>query len=240
MLITTVYETRKNNTLLMIKFYENRRSFAEKIDIDYNLLNQYLGNKKPKNIGDKLAQKITSAHRVPDGWLDHPQDESTIKNIIESQNPPSGDSLIPIDQKNIVNHPSIDKSDQLRMIGLTNILKMSRGEKLEVSANTEEVKNIHIPQGIKNPIAYIIKGLGFAKPYRNGYILICEYTGMPIAGEEVMIFCKNGTIYAGEYLFEQDILISIESVTGEKENILKSDIARISPIKVFVSPSQLL
>lgn len=238
-MLTTVYETRKNNLLLMLKYYKSRRSFAEKINIEYNLLNQYLGQKKPKNIGDKLAAKITEAHHLPNGWLDHPQDELTIKSIVESQSTTTCVATLQGDHNKSSNHPSIEQSDQLRMIGLTNILRMTKGEKLEVSANTQEIKNIHIPLGVQNPVAYLIKGLGYAKPYKNGYAIICEYTGIAIPGEEVLIFCKNGEIFAGEYLFEQDILISIDSVTGEKENILKENIVRISPVKYFISPSQI-
>lgn len=238
-MLTTVYETRKNNLLIMLDQYESRRVFAEKICIEYNLLNQYLGQKKPKNIGDKLAAKITDAHNLPTGWLDHPQDVLTIKNIVESQSTTNSVAQHQGDQIKSSNHPSIEESDQIKMIGLTNILRMTKGEKLEVSANTEEIKNIPIPLGVKNPAAYLIKGLGYAKPYKNGYVIICEYTGIAIPGEEVLIFCKDGKIYAGEYLFEQDILISIDSITGEKDNILKENIARISPIKYFISPSQI-
>ncbi len=118
-------------------------------------------------------------------------------------------------------------------------VKDVKGEKLEVNDNIEEIKNIHIPAGINNPIAYLIKGTGFSKPYKNGYAVICEFTGTPVAGEEVLIFCKDGKIYAGEFLFEQDILVSIESVDGDKENILKENISRTSPVKMFISPSQI-
>ena len=49
----TVYETRKNNLLNMLEFYENRRAFCEKLGVEYNHLNQYLGKNSKKNIGDK-------------------------------------------------------------------------------------------------------------------------------------------------------------------------------------------
>lgn len=235
----TVYETRRNNLLAMLSFYESRKAFCEKLGIEYNHLNQYLGKKSQKNIGDKFAAKVTEAHQLPLGWLDHPQDSLTIKNIVQSQQTTSNVALDQQNQNKPENHPSIDVKDGLRIVGLSTILKMSTGEDLEVSSNTEEIKNIHIPAGISNPIAYLIKGLGFAKPYKNGYVIVCEYTGEAIPGEEVLIFCKDGKIYAGEYLFEQDILITIDSVDGKRDSILKSDIARISPIKMFISPSQI-
>ena len=80
--------------------------------------------------------------------------------------------------------------------------------------NIEEVKNINLPAGINNPIAYLIRGTGFSKPYRNGYAIVCEFAGIPIPGEEVLIFCKDGSIYAGEFQREEDILISIDSYSA--------------------------
>lgn len=232
----TVYEIRKNNLLEILEQYESRKAFCEKLGIEYNHLNQYLGKKSQKNIGDKFAAKVTEAHKLPIGWLDHPHDKLAIKNIVQSQE--ATNTVVQL--REIENHPSIDQSNTLKMVSLANILKMSKGEDLEISANTEEVKNIHVPSNMINPIAYLIKGKGFAKPYRNGYVVICEYTGQPIAGEEVLIFCKDGTIFAGEYLFEQQGLIKIDSVDGVIETLDQKDITRTSPVKMFISPSQLI
>jgi hypothetical protein len=58
---------------------------CEKLGIEYNHLNQYLGKKSQKNIGDKFAAKVTEAHKLPIGWLDHPHDKLAIKNIVQSQ-----------------------------------------------------------------------------------------------------------------------------------------------------------
>lgn len=235
----TVYEIRKSNLLTILEFYENRRAFCEKLGIEYNHLNQYLGKKSKKNIGDKFAEKITYAHNLPVGWLDHPHDRLTIKNIINS-NVTTKYVASELEKTNkSINHPSIDESDMLRIAPLTKILKMSKGEELAEIDNIEEIKNINIPKGILNPIAYLIRGTGFSKPYRNGYAVICEFSGNPIPGEEVLIFCKDDSIYAGEFLREEDILINIDSVDGSNERILKERIARISPIKMFISPSQI-
>lgn len=235
----TVYEIRKSNLLEILEQFGSRKAFCERLGIEYNLLNQYLGKKSQKNIGDKFAARVTESLNVPTGWLDHPHDKLAIKNIIQSQ--VATDSVVHLSKTTdkVENHPSIDQSNALRMVSLSNILKMSKGENLELSANTEEIKNIHVPVGMINPIAYLIKGTGFAKPYRNGYAVVCEYTGQPIAGEEVLIFCKNGSIYAGEYLFEQDGLVKIDSVEGALETLQKDSIDRISPVKMFISPSQI-
>lgn len=235
----TVYETRKDNLLKMLEFYESRRAFCEKLGVEYNHLNQYLGKNSKKNIGDKFAEKITSAHNLPLGWLDHPQDIPTIKNIVGSQ---QTTSVVAVGEKNknkSTNHPRFDESSVLRIVPLKNILKMSKGEELAVIDNIEVVKDVNIPAGIHNPIAYLIRGTGFSKPYRNGYAVVCEFSGTPVPGEEVLVFCKDDSIYAGEFLREEDILISIDSVDGSNDRILKEHIARISPVKMFISPSQI-
>lgn len=235
----TVYETRKDNLIKMLEFYESRKAFCEKLGVEYNHLNQYLGKNSKKNIGDKFAEKITSAHNLPAGWLDHPQDKLTIKHVVESQ---QTTGVVAADENNknkSTNHPSIDQNDVLRIVPIEKTLKMSKGEELAVIDNIEVIKNIHIPAGLISPIAYLIRGTGFSKPYRNGYALVCEYSGKPVPGEEVLVFCKDDSIYAGEFLREEDILISIDSVDGSNDRILKENIARISPVKMFISPSQI-
>ena len=235
----TVYEIRKINTELMIQHSQSRRAFAQKIGIEYNLLNQYLSKKNPKNIGDKLALKITESHQLQTGWLDNIHDESAVSNIILNDTATHFDATKD-DISNISeNHPSIDQNYAVKSIALLNNLILNKGENLEVSKNVEEAVNVYAPPGLINPIAYRIKGTGYSKPYRNGYVVICEFAGEPVSGEEVLIFCKEGKIYAGEFLYQQDILFSIESITGEKDEILKENVSRVSPVKAFISPSQL-
>ena len=235
----TVYEIRKINTVQMIEFSGSRRAFAAKIGMEYNLLNQYMSSKNPKNIGDKIAKKITSAHNLPDGWLDHEHDPLAIKNALKSEITTIYDASISKSENIYINHPSTNQNNIVKSIPILNYLIMKRGEKLEVSEDVEETLNVFVPPGIVNPIAYQIKGTGYAKPYRNGCAVICEFSGTPIAGEDLLIFCKDGRIYIGEFLYQQDILIVISSITGENDEILKEDIARISPVKAFIMQSQI-
>lgn len=156
-MLTDVYETRKNNILLMMKQFPTRKDFVSKIDIDYNLFNQYIGPKSKKNIGDKLALKITESFHLPKGWLDHPQDAATIKSIINSQESFEF-SLSDTNQKVELNHTSNLSNNQFRMFALRNILKISKGEDLEVTTDLEEKRAVEVPQSIKNPMTYLIKG----------------------------------------------------------------------------------
>ncbi|WP_049044183.1 hypothetical protein [Acinetobacter bereziniae] len=235
----TVYEIRKKNVESMIEYSSSRRAFAQKIGIEYNLLNQYMSKRNPKNIGDKLALKITAAHQLPEGWLDHEHDQSAIKNMVNSQSTSNDDVKNTINTDLLENHPSANQNFAVKSIPILNFLRTNKGEELEVSKDVIETANVYVPPSIINPIAYQIRGTGYGKPYRNGYVVVCEFKGEPISGEDVLIFCKDGTIYAGEFLYQQDILISINSIDGEKDEILKENIDRISPVKLFISQSQI-
>lgn len=235
----TVYDIRRKNVESLVKHSSSRKAFCEKVDIEYNLLNQYMSKKNPKNIGDKLVLKITTAFSLPDGWLDHVQDENALKNIVLVSSASNDDASILENLSSEENHPSFDLNFAVKSIPILNFLKMNKGEKLEVTDAIEESINIYVPPNIINPTAYQIRGTGFNKPYRNGYVIVCEFNGTPVPGEDVLIFCKNGSIFAGEFLYSQDILISIESIDGKKDEILKENIDRISPVKIFMAPSQI-
>ncbi|MDQ9037660.1 hypothetical protein RFH07_13735 [Acinetobacter seifertii] len=235
-IVSDVYQTRKRNLLLLIKYSSSRSDFADLIGSGYNNLNQYLSQKNPKPIGSKYAEKITNALKLPYGWLDSPQDENTVKVIMKAHNTSGYDASTQNNQKNVDDLSSANQNNPLKMIPLMNILKISKGENLEVTENIDETKNVYAPPGIVNPIAYLIKGTGYSKPYRNGYTIICEFSGTASSGAETLIFTKDDKIFAGEFLYEQDILIAIDSIDGEKINILKENIARISPIKAFLAP----
>lgn len=235
-ILSDVYQTRKRNLLLLIKYSSSRGDFADLVGSGYNNLNQYLSQKNPKQIGSKFAEKVTTALKLPHGWLDSPQDESTVKVIMKSLSTTGNDVQHQQNQKIDDQAASLNQNNPLKMIPLMNILKISKGENLEVTENIDETKNVYAPPGIVNPIAYLIKGTGYSKPYRNGYTIICEFSGAASSGAETLIFTKDEKIFAGEFLYEQDILIAIDSIDGEKINILKENIARISPIKAFLAP----
>ncbi|WP_336916618.1 hypothetical protein [Acinetobacter modestus] len=231
-----VYQTRKKNLLLLVKNSPSRTEFADLIDSGYNNLNQYLAANKPKRIGSQFAEKVNEKLLLPHGWLDTPHDENEIKIIITRMFTTSTDVNIQKNQRNEDLTSSKNQSNLLKIIPLGKILKIVKGENLEVTDNLEVTKNIYAPAEIINPIAYLLKGTGYSKPYRNGYIFICEFSGKPAPGGETLIFTKDEKIYAGEFLYEQDILISIESADGEKINISKNDIDRISPIRAILLP----
>lgn len=79
--LKTIHEIRLSNTRKLMKESGlNRTEFAEKIDMSYNLLSQYVGKNPTKNIGDDTAEKIEKAFNKPKGYLDQSDSES-IQNL---------------------------------------------------------------------------------------------------------------------------------------------------------------
>lgn len=69
--LQTIYEIRLSNTKkLMKEMGLTRTEFAEKIEMSYNLVSQYIGKNPTKNIGDDTAEKIEKAFKKPKGFLD--------------------------------------------------------------------------------------------------------------------------------------------------------------------------
>lgn len=81
--LQTIHEIRLSNTKRLIKELGlTRTEFAEKIDMSYNLVSQYIGKNPTKNIGDDTAEKIEKAFHKPKGFLDQsgiatPKQENT-------------------------------------------------------------------------------------------------------------------------------------------------------------------
>lgn len=69
--LKTIHEIRLGNTRKLMKESGLTRSeFAEKIDMSYGLVSQYIGKNPTKNIGDETALKIEEAFNKPRGYLD--------------------------------------------------------------------------------------------------------------------------------------------------------------------------
>ena len=237
----SVTEIRKINLEKMLE-YTDRHSFAEKIGVEYNNLNQYLAKKNPKNIGKTLVKRITTSFNLPDAWLDHEHDTDVIRNIVRSSFERKTE-LVAQDANNVVNketHPSNSLLHKDNILLITKILRIFKGEDLEVTNALKQTKAVYGPDFVENPVAYQISGTGYAKPYRDGHILICEDSGEPVPGEDALIFTHDNKVYAGEFLFSTNTMNEIISIDGSRDSILKDNISKISPIAAMLPPSRMI
>lgn len=234
-----IFEIRREN-VLRITDKITRKKLASLIGMEYGLLNQYLRENKPKNFGQETTARITSALNLPDGWLDHYQDD----NVIEFLFGDSEQRATPVDAKNIKNDVNDDLVVVNNLINEYKIIKVSiglivkKGGNLDITSNIQETYSVHYPDNLKNPMAFLVIGNSQRKPFKNGWVLICEQNADPIEGEDCLFFTKDKKVYVGEVLFNKNGFIEIEDIFGERDTINIAEITSISPVKVYVSPSQ--
>ncbi|MBP8005840.1 MAG: LexA family transcriptional regulator [Acinetobacter sp.] len=94
--LQTIHEIRLSNARkLMNDSGLSRSEFADKIEMSYSLLSQYIGKNPTKNIGDETAEKIEHAFGKPKGFLDQAGNgDSGISTISEDKKFESNVSFI--------------------------------------------------------------------------------------------------------------------------------------------------
>lgn len=234
-----IFEIRRSNVLRITKRI-SRKNLASLIGMERGLLNQYLREKKPKNFGQETTNRITTALNLPEGWLDHLQDDNVINylfndsgelaslNVAASEDDTQNNKLAPV---NIL-------KDEYRIIKVSIGLLVRKGENLEITSNLTETYSVHYPENLKNPLAFLVIGNGQRKPFKNGWVLICEQNADPIEGEDCLFFTRDKKVYVGEVLFNKDGFVEVEDIFGERESLNIDEITKISPIKVYIAPSQ--
>ncbi|WP_111861339.1 LexA family transcriptional regulator [Acinetobacter sp. CFCC 10889] len=96
--LKTIHEIRfLNAKKLMDESGLKRKEFAEKIDMSYSLLSQYLGKNPTKNIGDDTAEKIEDAFNKPRGYLDQSSFSIAAENSFAQKKPQHMNFQPPVD-----------------------------------------------------------------------------------------------------------------------------------------------
>ena len=239
-----IKEIRRKNVLGMLQCLKDdhkidRKGFAELVDVPYNLLNQYLSENAKKSIGNKIAEKITAPFGVDATWLDHIQNDISIRRTINNK---LAATQIDAMDKEDTNQAALasyqDNQKSFKILALSKTIHLNRGQDLEISNNVEIHHQIEVPTSMVFPVAFEIKGTGFNKPYKNGYVIICDISLKATAGEDLIIETIKGEVYCGEFLFDKEGIIEIDSVDGSRDSIDKDSILKIYPVVAFVTPSQ--
>ncbi|WP_180074471.1 hypothetical protein [Acinetobacter sp. YH12116] len=239
-----IKEIRRTNVLKMLQHLKedykiDRKSFAEIVDIPYNLLNQYLSDNAKKTIGSKIAEKLTEPFGLDATWLDHIQNDVSIQRVLSNKfNATQLDATITEEPTSLDPQSYQDDQKSFKILALAKTIYLSRGQDLEINNNVEIHYQVEVPSTMTIPVAFEIKGTGFNKPYKNGYVIICDMALKTTAGEDVILETTDGKVYCGEFLFEKEGFIEIDSVDGQRDSVNKENILRIYPVVAFVTPSQ--
>jgi len=79
----SIYETRRYNAQLLVKFTGNQTLFADRIERSLTQVSRIIGLNPTRNIGEKLARHIEHCFCLPKNWLDqlHAPSEKINKQI---------------------------------------------------------------------------------------------------------------------------------------------------------------
>lgn len=232
-----IFEIRRSNVLRITKFI-TRKKLATLIGMEYGLLNQYLREKNPKNFGTETTNRITTALNLADGWLDHLHDDEIIQFLFDKNKQATNyDAQVIKSDVQQINPSSNQLKDTFKITKVILGLLVMEGT-LKLTSDLEEIYSVHYPDNLKSPISFLIVGNTQNKPYKNGWVLICEKNGQPIEGEDCLFFTKDDKVFAGEVLFQKDGFIEIEDIFKHRMSLKISDLKDISPVKMYIPPSQ--
>lgn len=234
----SVKEIRKRNTLELLEFFE-RKEFANFVGIEYTLLNQYLSANAPKNIGNNNAKKITDAFNVPEGWLDHEHTKAEVFRVAYNSGRATKNVADNLKNTNLVAEPSsVTTENGYRILNIKNSIKIQKGEDLEISELPTAKSSIFVSPTVESPIAFEVTGSGYPKPYKVGFVFLCDAKKIIESGDDAVFITIQGEIVLGEFLFERDGIMDIETLDGERLSLDRNNIKNILPIVAFYPASQ--
>jgi transcriptional regulator with XRE-family HTH domain len=238
-LMLSVKEIRKKNTLSLLEFFE-RKDFSLFTGIEYTLLNQYLSANAPKNIGNNNAKKITDALNLPEGWLDHEHSQAEIFRVAYNSGRATKNVAEHLKNTNLVaDTSSVTTENGYRILNIKNVIKIQRGQELDISELPTAKSSIFVPPTVESPIAFEVAGSGYPKPYKVGFIFLCDAKKIIESGDDAIFITTEGEIILGEFLFERDEnIFDIESLDGDRRSLDKRSIKNILPIVAFYPSSQ--
>lgn len=231
-------EIRKKNTLELLDFFE-RKDFAILVGIEYTLLNQYLSANAPKNIGNNNAKKITDSFNLPEGWLDHEHTKAEIFRVAYNSGKATKNVAENLNNTNLVAEPSsVTTENGYRILNIKNSIKIQKGEDLEISELPTAKSSIFVSPTIEAPIAFEITGSGYSKPYKVGFIFLCDAKKIIESGDDAVFITIQGQIILGEFLFERDGVMDIEALDNQRLSLDRNNLKNILPIVAFYPTSQ--
>lgn len=234
----SVKEIRKKNTLELLEFFE-RKDFSVLVGIEYTLLNQYLSANAPKNIGNNNAKKITDALNVPEGWLDHEHTKAEIFRVAYNSGKATKNVADNLKNTNLVaDTSSVTTENGYRILNIKNSIKIQRGQNLEISELPTAKSSIFVSPTVQSPIAFEVTGSGYPKPYKTGFVFLCDAKKIIESGDDAVFITIDAEIILGEFLFERDDFMEIETLEGERLSIERKMLKNILPIVAFYPASQ--
>lgn len=234
----SVKDIRKNNLNKFLKYFE-RKDFASIVKIDYVLLNQYIPENAPKNIGLNNAKKITEAFQLPEGWLDHEHTEEEVFRVVYKSGKATKNVAEMLENTNLVaEDTSHNSKNGYRILNIKNIIKIQRGQDLQISEIPDPKSYIFVPPSMEAPVAFEVSGTGYQKPYKTGYLIVCDAKKTLEPGDDVVFVKSDNIPEFAEFLYERDGMKEFETLDGKRLSIEISEIKYVYPVTAYYPSSQ--
>lgn len=190
--LQTIHEIRLSNTRKLMKDLGISRSeFAEKIEMSYNLLSQYIGKNPTKNIGDETAEKIEQAFGKPKGFLD--------QSIAPPINVPSKDEVY-------ISPLRFNSSDENK-----NTVRIPVHKNVKASCGNGVTNFLEEITDYLDIDPYILKLLGIkANPKNLRVIYSAEYSMWPTVAPDSPLFVDVSTVDTSS-IINGDVYVFIHS-----------------------------
>lgn len=234
----SVKEIRKRNTLELLEFFE-RKDFSQLVGIEYSLLNQYLSLNAPKNIGNNNAKKITEAFNLPEGWLDHEHTPAEVFRVAYNSGKATKNVVNNLKNTNLVAEASsVMTENGYRILNIKNSIKIQKGEALEISELPIAKSSIFVSPTVETAVAFEVTGSGYPKPYKVGFVFLCDAKKIIESGDDAVFVTNLGEIIVAEFLFEREEIMEVETIDNERRSLERKNIKNILPIVAFYPASQ--
>jgi phage repressor protein C with HTH and peptisase S24 domain len=250
--LKTIHEIRLSNTKKLMKESGLTRSeFAEKIDMSYGLLSQYVGKNPTKNIGDETALKIEEAFNKPRGYLDQSEGQN-----VPAQHLDGATSFKKLDIEAFKKKYNIPDSEDAVLFS-TNVEKPLVISKRWVPVKAYSKMGMdgyftdmgydgnagdgYVPTHTAGDRSYAIKGTGDSMypAIRNGWYVVCDPDAELTPTEFVQVCLKDGRCTIKEYIGIHNNVLNLLAVNGgERLTFDMDEIESITAITDIVPPSQ--
>lgn len=247
--LKTIHEIRLSNTKkLMDELGLKRNEFAEKIEMSYNLLSQYIGKNPTKNIGDDTAEKIEKAFGKPKGYLDQSDLTDSPKSEIPKFKQLDIEAFkkqynIPDSEDAVLFATMVQKPvfSGKRWVPVKAYSKMGMDGYFTDMGYEGNGGDGYIPTHSAGEKAFGVKGTGDSMypAIRNGWYVVCDPDAEPTPTEFVQVCLKDGRCTIKEYIGIHNNVLHLLAVNGgERLTFEMDEVESITAITDIVPPSQ--
>lgn len=193
-------DIRRGNARMLAEQTDSKhpiKGLANKLGKPHALMSHYIGKNPTKNIGPQIAREIEVAYGHPEGWMDTPHFQDTIREQSRTYALPQ---LIPI----------------------KGCAQLGDGGFWETFEYPEGHGDGYIQWYSDDPDAYAVQGIGdsMAPRIRHKEYAIIEPNRTVFNGDEVFVVTSDGRRMVKIFLYFRDDRVHLESTNADHEKIV--------------------